>query len=86
MESMINVKQNDLIYQFLKALRRQLSILKRCEDADPRIFQTVSHFLLHAVVKKDLRQAVQPAMMDPDLAAPWQSSEAQAMLNQAMGG
>lgn len=47
----------------MKAFHRQLAKLKRAEDIDPKLFQTVAHFLLHGIVKKDLK-AVDPTVAD----------------------
>ena len=44
----------------MKAFQRQIAYLKRVEDIDSKLFQTVSHFLLHGVVKKDLKEAGTP--------------------------
>ena len=71
LENMVNIQQNDLVYQFLKALKKQVSVLKHAQGTGPRFYQTVAHYLLHAIVKKDLRRAISTGMPDPDLAAPW---------------
>jgi len=57
LEAIANVPQIDLIYNFLKALHKQIGTLKQMDGVDPKIFQTVSHFLLHGIIKKDLQPA-----------------------------
>ena len=44
-----------MVFMFLKAFYRKIAIVKMTEGIDPKLFQTVSHFLLHGIVKKNLR-------------------------------
>ena len=38
LERMFVVNQDDLTYQFLKALEKKLSVLKRQKSTDPKLF------------------------------------------------
>jgi len=38
LERIVGVRQNDLTFQFLKALNKQLSIIKCSKTADPKLY------------------------------------------------
>ena len=57
LEAVAGIPQDDLVYMFLKAFHRKLSQLKHSEGVDPIIFQRVSIFLLHGVIRKDLKES-----------------------------
>lgn len=63
---MCGLEQTDLVFTFLKAFYRQMIVLKRMDGIDPRLFQSVAHFLLHGIVKKNLRaKPRQESPIDP---------------------